>query len=71
MRGSLWSLSIAAIFCGVFALSAISNAVPSNPAASTEATVGILNTLSPVVGLTLFLAAIGAAWVLAISRSTF
>jgi len=76
MRGSLWSLSVAAIFAGIFAMSSLNAAVPDTGpnetvANSTQTTVDVLNTTSPVVGLTLFLIAIGATWVIAISRSSF
>lgn len=71
MRGSLWSLCVAAVFAGIFAISAMNSATPSNPVQSTDAVIGILQTTAPVVGLTLFLVGIGATWVIAVSRSSF
>jgi hypothetical protein len=71
MRGSLWTVALTAIFGGLFAMGAIDASRPANPASSTEGTVDILATLSPVVGLSLFLAAVGAAWVISVSRSSF
>jgi hypothetical protein len=57
MRGSLWTIVVAAIGAAVV-LRGAGQAVPSSPASSTTDVVGVLNQVSPFAGQLLLVAAV-------------
>lgn len=60
MNGSVWGLFATAIGVGVGLAVAVPKALPSNAAGSTNNVAGVLSQVSPLLGLLLLLAAIGA-----------
>lgn len=70
MRGNLWALAVVAVFAGLLvrAVNAADQAAGNAPANSTTAVSDVLGVLDPIVGLTLFLVAIGTAVALSFGR---
>lgn len=60
MRGSLWGVVVAMVGGGTVLYAAVSNAAPTSPAASTQATESVLTQVGPLVGIVLALVAVGA-----------
>jgi hypothetical protein len=67
MRGSIWSLAVVALFGGLF-VRAIDLSKPASPAGSTQAVDSVLSQISPVVGLTLLMIALGATAAISFGR---
>jgi hypothetical protein len=65
MRGSLWTIVVAAIGAAVV-LRGAGQAVPSSPASSTNDVVGVLHQVSPFVGQLLLIAALATLLIIAV-----
>lgn len=66
MNGSSWTLLAAGVGTAVFLMSAVSKAVPSGAASSTQAVNSVLGTIAPFAGATLGVAAVFAILALAV-----
>lgn len=68
MRGSLWTLLVAAVGGGIFLRHGVNSARPSSPSAGTQSALDVLHQLEPFAGMIVLLVGLGAFVAMTFSR---